>query len=82
MIVSKYLDSIEIFDLIYKLESEDLSEEGKETLKKLEQKLLLFKCPSCDTPIGLAFNRDSWEKAYLSSWISSIKSELSNSRGK
>lgn len=73
MIVAKYPDSVELFDLVYKLESENLSNEGREILKTLKQKLMLFKCPACDTPIILPHDRSSWEKAYLDCWCKNLE---------
>lgn len=77
MIAAKYTDSKELFDLVQKLKEESMSNEGQEILKQLENKLMLFECPSCHIPIILPHDRSSWEKAFLDCWSRDLESSIS-----
>lgn len=77
MILSDYENSIKIFSLLQKLDQQELNSESRELLSELESTLLQFKCPSCQTPIGVCFNRHAWETAYLNMWSAQLKKDLS-----
>lgn len=77
MILSQYYDTLDMFKIIDELKaSSNVTLKEQELLNKLAQRLLLFKCPSCGTPIGYEISEKDWDQAWLDHWSEHLRSAV------